>query len=200
MSDKKSEDTEKPLEKMTVKALREIAKEIPEITGVHGMKKEELLVAINEVRGVKEETVEAEAVKEETVEAEAVKAEAVKEEAVKEEAVKEEAVKEEAVKEEAVKEEAVKEEAVKEEAVKEEAAKEEAVEAETVVADTVKADKSTKAKPVKKAVSATGAIKKQIRALKAQRQVALEAQDRKMATVYKRRISRLKKQSRKAAA
>jgi hypothetical protein len=155
MSDKKSEATEKPLEKMTVKALREIAKEIPEITGVHGMKKEELLVAINEVRGVKEE---------------------------------------------AVKEEAVKEEAVKEEAVKEEAVKEEAVEAETIVADTVKADKSTKAKPVKKAVSATGAIKKQIRTLKAQRQAALEAQDRKMATVYKRRISRLKKQSRKAAA
>jgi hypothetical protein len=145
MSDKKSEATEKPLEKMTVKALREIAKEIPEITGVHGMKKEELLVAINEVRGVKEE----------------------------------------AVKEEAVEEEAVKEEAVEEEAVK---------------SETVKADKSTKAKPVKKADSATGAIKKQIRALKAQRQAALGAQDRKMATVYKRRISRLKKKSRKAAA
>ena len=165
MSDKKSETTEKPLEKMTVKALREIAKEIPEITGVHGMKKEELLVAINEVRGVKEE-----AVKEETVEAETVEAETVEAEAVEAEAVKEEAVKEEAVKEEAVK------------------------------SETVKADKSTKAKPVKKAVSATGAIKKQIRALKAQRQAALEAQDRKMATVYKRRISRLKKQSRKAAA
>jgi len=160
MSDKKSEATEKPLEKMTVKALREIAKEIPEITGVHGMKKEELLVAINEVRGVKEE-----AVKEETVEAETVEAETVEAEAVEAEAVKEEAVKEEAVK-----------------------------------SETVKADKSTKAKPVKKAVSATGAIKKQIRALKAQRQAALEAQDRKMATVYKRRISRLKKQSRKAAA
>jgi hypothetical protein len=150
MSDKKSETTEKPLEKMTVKALREIAKEIPEITGVHGMKKEELLVAINEVRGVKEEAVKEEAVKAEAVEAEAVETEAVKEEAVK--------------------------------------------------SDTVKADKSTKAKPVKKAVSATGAIKKQIRALKAQRQAALGAQDRKMATVYKRRISRLKKQSRKAAA
>jgi len=160
MSDKKTEATEKPLEKMTVKALREIAKEIPEISGVHGMKKEELLVAINEVRGVKEE-------------------------AVKEEAVKEEAVKEEAVKEEAVEEEAVKEETVEEGAVK---------------SETVKADKSTKAKPVKKAGSATGAIKKQIKALKAQRQAALGAQDRKMATVYKRRISRLKKQSRKAAA
>ncbi len=145
MSDEKAEATEKPLEKMTVKALREIAKEIPEITGVHGMKKEELLVAINEIRGVKEET----------------------------------------VKEETVKEETVKEETVKEETVKEE---------------TVKTDKSIKATPVKKAGGARGEIKKQIKTLKAQRQTALEAQDKKMATVYKRRISRLKKKSRKAAA
>ena len=130
MSDKKTEATEKPLEKMTVKALREIAKEIPEITGVHGMKKEELLVAINEVRGANAETAEA----------------------------------------------------------------------DPVPAETVKADKVIKAKPVKKTGSPAGEIKKQIKALKAQRQVALETQDRKMATVYKRRISRLKKQSRKAAA
>jgi hypothetical protein len=160
MSEEKAEATEKPLEKMTVKALREIAKEIPEITGVHGMKKEELLVAINEIRGVKEET-------------------------VKEETVKEETVKEETVKEETVKEETVKEETVKEETVKEE---------------TVKTDKSIKATPVKKAGGARGEIKKQIKTLKAQRQTALEAQDKKMATVYKRRISRLKKKSRKAAA
>lgn len=125
MSDIKAEATDKPLEKMTVKALRELAKEIPEITGVHGMKKEELLVAINEVRGV---------------------------------------------------------------------------EAETVEAETVKADKSTKGKQVKKAGSTTGEIKKQIKALKAQRQAALGAKDKKMATVYKRRISRLKKKSRKVAA
>ncbi|MBE9545076.1 MAG: Rho termination factor N-terminal domain-containing protein [Proteobacteria bacterium] len=145
MSDEKAEATEKPLEKMTVKALREMAKEIPEITGVHGMKKEELIVAINEVRGAKEET----------------------------------------AKEETVKEETVKEETVKEETVKEE---------------TVKTDKSIKATPVKKAGGARGEIKKQIKTLKAQRQTALEAQDKKMATVYKRRISRLKKKSRKAAA
>jgi hypothetical protein len=125
MSDEKAEATEKPLEKMTVKALREMAKEIPEITGVHGMKKEELIVAINEVRGVKEETVKEE---------------------------------------------------------------------------TVKADKSIKGKPVKKAGTTRGEIKKQIKALKAQRQAALGSQDKKMATVYKRRISRLKKKSRKAAA
>ena len=141
MSDEKAETTEKPLEKMTVKALREMAKEIPEISGVHGMKKEELIVAINEVRGVKEET------------------------------------------------------------VKEETAKEETAEAETVKAETVKADKSSKTKPApKKAGANRGAIKTQIKALKAQRRDALEARDRKMATVYKRRISRLKKKSRKAAA
>ena len=140
MSDKKTEATEKPLEKMTVKALREIAKEIPEITGAHGMKKEELLVAINEVRGVNAETVETETDQEETAET------------------------------------------------------------ETVKAEPVKADKSIKGKAVKKTGSTTGEIKKQIKALKAQRQAALEAQDQKMATVYKRRISRLKKKSRKAAA
>ena len=120
MSDEKAEATQKPLEKMTVKALREVAKEIPEITGVHGMKKEELIVAINEARGVDGEA--------------------------------------------------------------------------------VKSGKSIKAKPVKKVRTTTGEIKKQIQALKAQRQAALGAQDKKMATVYKRRISRLKKRSRKAAA
>jgi len=120
MSDKKDETTDKPLEKMTVKALREIAKEIPEITGVHGMKKEELLVAINEVRGVEQKT--------------------------------------------------------------------------------VKADKTIKGKPVKKVGASPGEIKKQIKALKAQRQAALGAKDKKMATVYRRRISRLKKKSKKAAA
>jgi len=141
MSDEKAESKEKPLEKMTVKALREMAKEIPEISGVHGMKKEELIVAIKEVRGVKEETAKVETAKEET-------------------------------------------------------AKE-----ETAEADTVKADKGSKAKPAPKKAGVTrGNIKTQIKALKVQRRTALEARDRKMATVYKRRISRLKKKSRKAAA
>ena len=151
MSDEKAESKEKPLEKMTVKALREMAKEIPEISGVHGMKKEELIVAINEVRGVKEATAKAE-----TAEAETAEAETVKEETAKE---------------------------------------------ETAEAETVKADKGSKAKPAPKKAGVTrGHIKTQIKALKAQRRTALEARDRKMATVYKRRISRLKKKSRKAAA
>lgn len=106
---------------MTVKALREIAKDIPEIVGVHGMKKEELIAAINEARGIAEAP--------------------------------------------------------------------------------AKADKSIKAKKAGRKEGATRAeIKTRIKALKVQRRNALEAQDRKMATIYKRRISRLKKKSRKAAA
>ena len=49
---KKKEGAEKPLEKLTVKELREIAKEIPEIIGVHGMNKAELYEAVCKARGI----------------------------------------------------------------------------------------------------------------------------------------------------
>ena len=52
-SESKKSD-EKPLDKMTVKELKEIAKEIPEITGVHGMNKPDLLSAIKKSRGIEE--------------------------------------------------------------------------------------------------------------------------------------------------
>ena len=48
------ETQEKPLDKMTAKELREVAKTIPEITGVHGMVKEELLNAIKKARGIED--------------------------------------------------------------------------------------------------------------------------------------------------
>ncbi len=128
MSAEKTADMEKPLEKMTVKALREIGKEIPEITGVHGMKKEELIVAIKEARGIKDEPVQ------ETKEEPGKKAGGIKDE------------------------------------------------------------------PEKKQAVSVSDLKKKIGATKAQRLAAIEAQDKKMATIYKRRISRLKKKSRKAAA
>jgi MinD-like ATPase involved in chromosome partitioning or flagellar assembly len=54
MAEKKNEAKEKPLDKMTVKELREVAKEIPDIVGVHGMNKGDLLSAIKESRGIKE--------------------------------------------------------------------------------------------------------------------------------------------------
>ncbi|QJA05607.1 hypothetical protein FVE67_01810 [Thermosulfurimonas marina] len=44
----------KKLEKMTIKELRELALQIPEITGVHGMNKEELISALKKVYGIEE--------------------------------------------------------------------------------------------------------------------------------------------------
>ena len=48
-------EKEKPLDKMTVKELRTIALEIPNLTGVHAMKKDQLLRVIKETRGITEE-------------------------------------------------------------------------------------------------------------------------------------------------
>jgi hypothetical protein len=109
-AEKKSAVTpDKPLEKMTVKELREMAKDIPGLTGVHAMKKEELLSGIKEAKGIKDE-------------------------------------------------------------------------------------------PVKRAASSTRELKLKIKALKAERQAALEAKDKKKATIFRRRISRLKKKTRRAVA
>ncbi|MBW2144137.1 MAG: transcription termination factor Rho [Deltaproteobacteria bacterium] len=46
---------EKPLDKMTAPELRETAKAIPGVSGVHAMKKDELLAVIKEFRGIKDE-------------------------------------------------------------------------------------------------------------------------------------------------
>ena len=50
-------EAEKPLDKMTVVELREAAKEeIPDIKGVTGMKKDQLLAALREARGIEDKT------------------------------------------------------------------------------------------------------------------------------------------------
>ncbi len=51
---RKSENKQKPLEKMTATELRSLAKDIPKITGVHGMNKTELLSEIKKARGIEE--------------------------------------------------------------------------------------------------------------------------------------------------
>jgi len=130
------EKQEKPLEKMTAKELREIALEIPDITGVHAMKKDELLEAIRKSRGVEKEE---------------------------------------------------KEEAKKEEAKKEEAKKE------------VKKEKEVGKKVEKKAEVSVADLKKKIRECKALKEEAVKKGDVRMAKIYKRRINRLKKRTRKAA-
>ncbi len=109
MSSKEIDIWGRPLVKMTVKDLREIAKEVPGITGVHGMKKEELIAALREAKGIE-------------------------------------------------------------------------------------------AEPVKTRAENIGELKAKIRELKAKRRQALEGRDRKMADICRRRISRLKKKTRRAAA
>ncbi len=105
---KKKKTEEKPLEKMTAKELRELAIKIPEITGVHGMNKAELIGAIKRERGIEDEL-------------------------------------------------------------------------------------------GKQTDSSVRETKKKIRELKVKREAVLKAHDAKMATIYRRRISRLKKKTRKAA-
>lgn len=47
-------DFKKPLEKMTAPELKEVAKEIPGLTGVHAMKKVDLVDLIREYYGIEE--------------------------------------------------------------------------------------------------------------------------------------------------
>ena len=55
MTEKQDALSKKSLDKMTVKDLREVAKQIPDIIGVHGMKKDELLVAIKAAQGIEDQ-------------------------------------------------------------------------------------------------------------------------------------------------
>jgi hypothetical protein len=77
----RKEKKEKPLEKMTSTELRKYALDLGEISGVHGMNKEELMAAIKEVKGIKDEgkakTVNVREVKEKAKEARAKKTEAI---------------------------------------------------------------------------------------------------------------------------
>jgi protein-arginine kinase activator protein McsA len=109
MSEKEIEIWGRPLEKMTTTDLREIAKGLEGVSGVHAMKKDELIEALRKSKGIVVETV-------------------------------------------------------------------------------------TKTSP------SVHALKKQIRSMKAKRSAAIEAKDRKLATICRRKISRLKKQTRRAAA
>ena len=53
--EKKKEKKEKDLDRMTVKELKEVAAESTDLAGIHAMKKAELLAAIKEAKGIKEE-------------------------------------------------------------------------------------------------------------------------------------------------
>ena len=176
---------EKTLDNMTVKELREIAKEIPDITGVHGMNKAELLDAVSKVKGIVETPKEKAEAPKEKAETPEKKAETPKEKA---EAPKEKA--------EAPKEKA---ETPKEKAE----TQKKKVETQKKKVETPEKKVETPEKKVETPKKIKGIfvkdIKNKIRSFKAKRKAALEAKDKKMATIYRRRISRLKKKTRKAA-
>ena len=108
MGVKKKEAKEKPLEKMTAKELRDVGKQLPEITGVYGMNKAELISAIKKAKGIEEDV-------------------------------------------------------------------------------------------GKKTDASVREIKKKIKALKTEREMAVNNKDKKMAKIYRRQISKLKKKTRRAA-
>jgi hypothetical protein len=115
MTEDKNSEFKKPLDKMTVKELKEVALEIPEITGVHGMNKSDLLSAIKAAKGIEDEV------------------------------------------------------------------------------------KKKGSGTVQKGSGTVREIKQKIKALKIKRNEATEEKNSKMATIYRRRISRLKKKARKVA-
>ena len=66
-AEKKKEKKEKDLDRMTVKELKEVATETTDLVGVHAMKKAELLAAIKEAKGIKEEKAPKEKIEKEAV-------------------------------------------------------------------------------------------------------------------------------------
>jgi len=54
-AEEKKEKKEKDLDRMTVKELKEVAAESTDLVGIHAMKKAELLAAIKDAKGIKEE-------------------------------------------------------------------------------------------------------------------------------------------------
>ena len=176
MSDIKKDTKEKPLEKMTVKDLREMAKEIPEITGVHGMKKDEIIYAIKDAKGIEDEP-------------EKKKGPSIQK--AKEKPLEKMTVKDLREMAKEIPEITGVHEMKKDEIIN-------AIKEAKSIEDKPEKKKSSSVQEKKKS-SSVQEIKKKIRELKTERKVALEAKDKKMATIYKRRISRLKKRTRRAA-
>jgi ribosomal protein S18 len=204
---------EKPIEEMTVKELRGVAKGIPDITGVSSMKKEQLFEAIKKAKeeaGKKEEAPAQEAVTEEVAQEEV----PVEEKAEEEESEQIEAKEKEA---EVKEPEAIGEEekpldkmtatelreiareipdiegahAMKKEQLLEAIKKARGVEEE--------APGEKKEKKGAESEAIIRDLKHQILLLKQEKQAARDAKDRKKLGVLRRRINRLKKRTRKVA-
>ncbi len=65
--------------------------------------------------------------------------------------------------------------------------------------DVLRKSKGIEVEAVKKGDTTVRAMKRRIRSMKAQRAAAIEAKDRKLAGIWRRKISRLKRKTRRAA-
>ena len=201
---------EKPIEEMTVKELKEVAKGIPDMTGVSSMKKEQLLEAIKKAKeeeGKKEEATAQEAVAAEEVPKEE-KAEEVKEpEEIEAKETEEEVKKPEEIE---AKEKPLDKMTAKE--LREVAAEIPGVEGAHAMKKEQLLEVIKKARGIKEEAPAekrekkgaeTEAIirelKQKIILLKQEKEAARETSDRKKLDVLRRRINRLKKKTRKVA-
>lgn len=181
--------SDKPLDKMTVKELREIAKEIPDVTGISSLKKDDLIALISKSQsGAQEEPKE---VVQEEAQAESKEtAEKMKEAAPEETQAETEEAAEEA--KEAAPEEA---EVETKEAAQEE---EKPVAKKKQKAAPKKAAKSTPKKSGK--LETAKDFKEAVASLREQKQKIQQSASKKEIKILRRRMNRLKKRSRKVNA
>jgi hypothetical protein len=203
-------EKEKPVEEMTVKELREVAKGIPDITGVSSMKKEQLLEAIKKAK-------EEEGKKEEATAQEAVAAEEVPKEEKAEEVKEPEEIEAKETEEEVKKPEEIE---AKEKPLDKMTAKElrevaaeipgvegaHAMKKEQLLEVIKKARGIKEEAPVEKrekkgaeSEAIIRELKQKIILLKQEKEAARATSDRKKLDVLRRRINRLKKKTRKVA-
>lgn len=161
---------EKPLENMTVKELREIAKEIPGVTGFSIMRKEELISVIKKSRGIEEEIHEEKPDFKKPLEKMTVKE-------LKEVAIEIPGV--------------TGVTAMKKEELLALIKKDRGIEEEKLT--------KKKEKKIAKATLTVKELKKKIVQFRLEKEDAREAKDRKKVDILRRRINRLKKQTRRVA-
>ena len=165
-----TQTTEKPLEEMTVKELREIAKVIPGVTGFSIMRKEELLSVIKKSRGIEEEIHEEKLELKKPLEKMTVKE-------LKEVAIEIPGV--------------TGVTAMKKEELLVLIKKDRGIEDEKPI--------KKKEKKIAKATLTVKELKKKIVQFRLEKEDAREAKDRKKIAILRRRINRLKKQTRRIA-
>ena len=198
---------EKPIEEMTVKELKKVAKGIPEITGVSSMKKEQLLEAIKNAKEEEVKKEEAKAKKAEEEVPEEKKAEEEEPERIEAKEKEEEVKKPEEIE---AKEKPLDKMTAKE--LREVAAEIPGVEGVHAMKKEQLLEVIKKARGIKEEAPAekrekkgaereaiVGQLKQKIILLKQEKEAARAARDRKKLDVLRRRINRLKKRTRKVA-